>query len=241
MGLFDGYFDPQQWPDSGGLLGRLLALQQQQDQYQPDSNFGQAQLASPAPAPMLANDGQTPSAQSAGQQEPGNRSVSGSATNAIGSALSDFYRQTILQAGKDIAGYATDAINDPVAFSHAVGPSLVTLGPIASELPAVVKGAMGATGILRPVAQSNFGDLTTDEVQQIQSVVNEAGRPLEVVGSAARGGRTATSDIDYVVPPSSMRYYEGLQGKLPGVDPKHGVIPGVGNANIGPVVRFEPK
>jgi hypothetical protein len=37
MGLFDSYFDPQQFQDGGGLLGRLLSLQGQQGQYQPDA------------------------------------------------------------------------------------------------------------------------------------------------------------------------------------------------------------
>ena len=37
-----------------------------------------------------------------------------------------------------------------------------------------------------------------------------------------------------------MKYFEGLGGKLPGIDPSHGIIPGVGNPNIGPVIRFEP-
>jgi hypothetical protein len=83
--------------------------------------------------------------------------------------------------------------------------------------------------------------LTVGEVNSIQSVVNQAGRPLEVVGSAARGARTATSDIDYVVPPSSLKYFEGLEGQLPKLDPNHGIIPGYGNPNIGPVIRFEPK
>jgi hypothetical protein len=99
----------------------------------------------------------------------------------------------------------------------------------------------GAIGALRPSAQPSYGDLTPDEIGQIQSVVNEAGRPLEVVGSAARGARAPKSDIDYVIPPSSMRHFEGVQEKLPGIDPKHGIIPGVGNINIGPVIRFEPK
>jgi len=35
MGLFDGYFDPEQFGEGGGLLGRLIALQQQQGLYQP--------------------------------------------------------------------------------------------------------------------------------------------------------------------------------------------------------------
>src|SRR5260221_12262974 len=41
MGLFDDYFDPQQFEAGGGLLGRLLSLQQQQQgQYQPGQGFG---------------------------------------------------------------------------------------------------------------------------------------------------------------------------------------------------------
>jgi hypothetical protein len=43
MGLFDSYFDPQQFGDSGGLLGRLLSLQQQQGQYQPGQIFAPAE------------------------------------------------------------------------------------------------------------------------------------------------------------------------------------------------------
>jgi hypothetical protein len=39
MGLFDGYFDAEQFQDSGGLLGRLLSLQQQQGQYQSAAGF----------------------------------------------------------------------------------------------------------------------------------------------------------------------------------------------------------
>jgi hypothetical protein len=98
------------------------------------------------------------------------------------------------------------------------------------------------------------GDLTRAEARQIQRVVSEAGRPLEVVGSAAAGTRRGVgtnlplgkgpgtrSDIDYVVPPSSLQHFEGLQGKLPSIDPKTGIIPGVGNTNIGPVIRFEPR
>jgi RHS repeat-associated protein len=91
-----------------------------------------------------------------------------------------------------------------------------------------------------PSAPLGLGDLTVGEVNQIQSVVNQAGRPLEVVGSAARGQRTPTSDIDYVVPPSSIQHFEGLETKLPSIDPNHGIIPGTGTPNIGPGIRFEP-
>jgi hypothetical protein len=40
MGLLDGYFDPDEFNPSGGLIGRLTSLQQQQDQYQPSPGFG---------------------------------------------------------------------------------------------------------------------------------------------------------------------------------------------------------
>jgi hypothetical protein len=40
MGLFDGYSDPPPWPEGGGLLARLLAVQQEQDQYRPSAGFG---------------------------------------------------------------------------------------------------------------------------------------------------------------------------------------------------------
>jgi hypothetical protein len=286
MGLFDGYLNPEDFRDSGGLLGRLLSLQQQQGQYQPGAGFDQAssipetRAPMPLPWPNLADNERTSSvpqppeqdlhsqyqvrrpylgdrnamlatiypdagnpliAQAlVNQQKPDNIVVPGSPAQAIKSALTDLYNQTILRAGRDIAGYAADAVNDPAAFSHSIGPSLAALGPIVSELPAIIRG-VAATGILRPVVRSTLGDLTASEIQRIQSVVNEAGRPLEVVGSAARGNRTIKSDIDYVVPPSSMRYYDGLQGKLPGVDPKHGIIPGVGNPGMGPAIRFEPK
>ena len=55
MGLFDDYFDPEQFQDSGGLLGRLLSLR---PQYRPDAdNDAQASTlsapASPGVAPVL--------------------------------------------------------------------------------------------------------------------------------------------------------------------------------------------
>ena len=104
----------------------------------------------------------------------------------------------------------------------------------------ISRSIRSASAARRLSAASGLGDLTVGEVRAIQSVVNQAGRPLEVVGSAARRARTAASDIDYVVPPSSMKYFEGLERRLPGLDPNHGIIPGVGNPNIGPVIRFEP-
>jgi hypothetical protein len=110
----------------------------------------------------------------------------------------------------------------------------------------------GSGGVF--TSASGLGDLSWDEVQQIQRVVDQAGRPLVVVRSAAKGERrgvgtdlpigkgTGTkSDIDYLVPPGSLPYYDGLEGQFPSIDPKHGIIPGVHNPFIGPAIRFEPE
>ena len=88
---------------------------------------------------------------------------------------------------------------------------------------------------------------------QIQRVVDDAGRPLEVVGSAATGTRRGVgtdlpigkgpgtrSDIDFLVPPSSLEHFRGLTGRLPSLDPGSGVISGIHNPHIGPAIRFEP-
>ncbi|MBB5356833.1 RHS repeat-associated protein [Rhodanobacter sp. ANJX3] len=85
-----------------------------------------------------------------------------------------------------------------------------------------------------------LGDLTADEVGQIQGVVDQAGRPLDVVGSAANGSRTAASDIDYTTANANIENFEGLEGDLPGIDPEHGVLRGYADPNVGPSIRFEP-
>jgi RHS repeat-associated protein len=124
-------------------------------------------------------------------------------------------------------------ISDLRAFEGSMAGLATVLGPSASLAP--------TEGLVCRVAGPALGDLTAKEIAQIQAVVNRAGRPLEVVGSAARGARTATSDIDYVVAPSSLRYFEGLERNLPRIDLEHGLIPGAGNPNIGPIIRFEPR
>jgi len=130
----------------------------------------------------------------------------------------------------------------------------VTTGLVAG----VVGGAIGKgiTSLRRAssLKPSGLGDLTKAEVKSIQSVVDQAERPIEVGGSAAAGTRRGVgsdlpigkgpgtrSDIDYIAPPSSMPYFEGLQNKLPSLDPSSGIIPGTGNPFIGPIIRFEPN
>jgi hypothetical protein len=86
-------------------------------------------------------------------------------------------------------------------------------------------------------AVDGAGDLTSEETSQIQSVVNKANRPLDVVGSAATGERVAGSDIDYTVSPSSWSYFDEYQNELPGLD-SHGILQGTPD---GPSIHFEPE
>ena len=62
MGLFDGYFDPQQFEASGGLLGRLMSLQRQQDGYDPDAGLDPP-LRAPPPLPGFSKRLLMPTAQ----------------------------------------------------------------------------------------------------------------------------------------------------------------------------------
>jgi RHS repeat-associated protein len=130
------------------------------------------------------------------------------------------------------------------------GGANVTTAVVIGATAKAISGAIKISGN-RP---SGLGDLTKAEVRDIQKVVNQAERPIEVGGSAASGTRRGVgsdlpigkgsgtrSDIDYIAPPSSMPYFDGLINKLPGLDPKSGIIPGTGNSFIGPFIRFEPN
>jgi len=97
------------------------------------------------------------------------------------------------------------------------------------------------------------GDLRNGEVDQIQGVVDEAGRPLDVVGSAARGERRGVgsdapigkgpgtrSDTDFTTAPSNMGNFEGLEGGLPNADPQTPILNGTPETG-NPSIRFEPN
>ncbi len=144
------------------------------------------------------------------------------------------HHDTVYENGYTVSqpGYGPDISGDNLKLFGERALMNILIG--ASNFVGLGEAEIAAEGV------SAMGDLTAAEIKAIQNVVNQAGRPLEVVGSAAKAGRTAISDIDYVVPPSSLEYFEGLQGELPGIDASHGIIPGVGNPNIGPVIKFEP-
>lgn len=110
------------------------------------------------------------------------------------------------------------------------------LGGAAAFFAPELKGLYNLGQTIWDLLPSGYGDLSNGEVNQIQNVVNQAGRPLDVVGSAAQGARTAGSDIDYTTANSNIGNFEGLEQNLPGmVD--HSLLRG---APEGPSIRFEP-
>jgi hypothetical protein len=72
MGLFDGYFDPQQFGEGGGLLGRLLALQQMQ-RHEPGVGFD-PQPSATGQAPSMP---QAPASSNTGRAGVGNEAMDG--------------------------------------------------------------------------------------------------------------------------------------------------------------------
>ena len=98
----------------------------------------------------------------------------------------------------------------------------------------------------------DLGDLTDQEVDEIQDVVEEAQRPLDVVGSAANGdrrnvgsdlpigkGEGTRSDIDYTTAGANRPNFEGLEDRLPGLDPDTGLLSGTPESGS-ESIRFEP-
>ncbi len=85
-----------------------------------------------------------------------------------------------------------------------------------------------------------YGDLTPEELERIRDLATRAGRPVYVVGSAARGERTERSDIDYVISSSSWDYWRNYRDRLPSID-SHGPIFGVPNPYIGPFIEIPPN
>lgn len=142
----------------------------------------------------------------------------------------------------------------PILFAGGVAAGA---GEIASQITGIpylsVRGIL-KKGFSKIVTKSGLGDLTKAEVKQIQKIVDEAGRPLDVIGSAAKGTRrnpgsnlpfgkdpaTNKSDIDFITNPQHLPYFSGKQGKLPDIDPSTGIVPGAHNPFQGPGIRFEP-
>lgn len=86
----------------------------------------------------------------------------------------------------------------------------------------------------------------------IQAIVDRAGAPLTVVGSAAEGSRRnpgaalpigksegERSDIDYLVANLYRAAFAGLADALPAID-RHGMLTGDFDHREGPGIRFRP-
>jgi RHS repeat-associated protein len=151
-----------------------------------------------------------------------------------------------------IFGVDIDHVNPPRddSIQSATSPAEWAIG---GGLARGGSAAIRAVSMCRGAAASGLGDLTISEVKAIQSVVDSAQRPLNVVGSAAKGLRRGVgtdlpigkgigtkSDIDYLAPPYGLPYFDGLQEYLPSIDPKGGISPGLFNPHEGPSIRFEP-
>ncbi|MCU0499142.1 MAG: hypothetical protein MUF87_17450 [Anaerolineae bacterium] len=70
-----------------------------------------------------------------------------------------------------------------------------------------------------------LGDLTVDEAKQIQSVADDIGEEIWVVGGVAQNRRTARSDIDYVVSTSQRAIQLWNEKRLPFGSDHHSTLP----------------
>jgi hypothetical protein len=111
-------------------------------------------------------------------------------------------------------------------------------------------------------ALTGLGDLTSDEVNQIQALVEEAGQPIWVVGGAAKGTRrnvgtnlpfkrllgektsSTRSDIDYFFEYDKIDVYGrprmDVFRRLPDLDTRHGILGGWVRRRLTTGILFQP-
>ncbi len=218
MGLFDGYFDPDQFGNGGGLLGRLLALQQQQGQYQPGESFGQTpagpRMSALAPLlwPNLPGNGKTPFAPQLPDlhsQYQALRSVLGD-RNAMLAAVSPEVGQTLIAQALanrqnpantgdavttgDGQPMASDASPDPVRPGSQYAQAAMGLcgaGPVGCTAGA---GLTAGQAILGGAALGSLGRLILNNQKQNPPQVPPL--PEKLIGNNARpGGKRSNTDM----------------------------------------------
>lgn len=110
----------------------------------------------------------------------------------------------------------------------------------------------GQTEPVKPRVPSGFGDLSKEEVDKIQRIVDQVNLPIDVTGSAAKGERRdagdpnlplgkgpgTKSDIDYrVTPEAAAAWNSPVASQLPEMD---AIRIRVYNPLEGPRIRFAP-
>jgi hypothetical protein len=135
----------------------------------------------------------------------------------------------------------------------------VKSGPALAKLTEdAINAGRGLLGLGTTTAKVALGDLRAAEIAAIQTAANIAKEDIYITGSAARAARRnldtdlplgtfgqtkvgTRSDIDYAVRTAADDVVNGLNLKLPDVDPSFG-IRGVDYINLqsGPAIRFSP-
>jgi RHS repeat-associated protein len=172
---------------------------------------------------------------------------------AIGIALGGAEGALIDLAQQFYNGTSAGCINwNSVGSSAAIGG--IAGGAIGGAAPLIARGISAIGKRFAGGLSKGLGDLTKAETKQIQKAVNSAGRPLDVVGSAAQGTRRGVgsnlpigkgpgtkSDIDFTTANANFDNFNGIKDRLPNIDPNHGLLRGPADPAIGPSIRFEPK
>jgi len=210
MGLFDGYVDPEQFRDSGGLLGRLLSLQHLQDQYQLGAGFDQAPSVSqtpvlrPTPWPNLPgygpSSGEPTAAPNLASQYQALRPVLGDHNTMLATVNPEIGKTLIAQAlanqqagntgNVPMAGHdrpvVSDASPDPIrpGSQYAQGPmALCAAGPAGC---AVGAGLTAGQLILGGAAVTGAGAFILNN--QKQNPLQTPPLPEKLIGNNARPG-----------------------------------------------------
>jgi len=219
MGLFDGYVDPEQFRDSGGLLGRLLSLQQQ-GQYQPSAGFDQAPSVpqtpalQPTPWPNLPGYGSSSSEPTAApnltSQYQALRPVLGDHNAMLATVNPEIGKTLIAQALANqqkagnpgnvvLAGYGIGGIRIPPMGAAPLPPIPVpsfpdwwkAAGPILQLYPGILSGALGGAALTRSDATILNNEDPGDKPSS--TPIGRRGNPIEVKPGTNRpttiGGR----------------------------------------------------
>ena len=221
MGLLDGYFDPEQFQASGGLLGRLLSLPQMQGLYQPSIDFdprvstdnGQAagvQMSVPLamPRPILQSNGPAVNPQTAVYQP----------TSDIDYRVAQSGRADVSQAVQQFPDAGNRVNAGFQSWAHA--PAGNQIASLANGIPGLSSGDAGGNGDAdlsgngRAVGSSEASSIATEQPFGLSNIgyfevpTNPNQAFSELWGIQQRNERAAVSRKDYIsgVREGNVRY-----------------------------------